>query len=135
MHAAADSTTPERNAPNDAMTTIEDIKTELREIIDRGEKLNANWVVKSQQRELGQSGEYETETYIEDVRGFCVVNGWNLEERDEENFAFIAASRNLSPKMAKALLGLIEWLELYAIPTSEAQNQLETIRREWEVQV
>jgi hypothetical protein len=37
--------------------------------------------------------------------------------------------------MARALLTAIEWLELCATPTDEAQAQLETIRREWEVQV
>jgi hypothetical protein len=124
-------------------SAIDQIKQELRDIIERAEHLTADWVVKSQQRELGQSGEFETETYIEDTRGFCVVNGWNLEERDENNFSFIAASRNLTPKMAKALHESIVTLEtLHKMAdqghaTGMAQllsERIETICREWEVQ-
>ena len=72
--------------------TIEDIKTELREIIERKKQV--------------AGGEW--------------VSAY--------------PSHDLTPKMARALLGVIEWLQLYAIPTGEAQTQLETIRREWEVQ-
>ncbi len=55
-------------------------------------------------------------------------------DAETDDMVFVCRARNLTPKMAKALLGVIEWLELYAIPTNEAQAQLETIRREWEAQ-
>jgi hypothetical protein len=93
---------------------INALKTELREFIAEAKELNKNWVVKNAQREIGNSGDFETETYIEDVKGFCVTNGWNIEERDERNFAFIARSRNISPAMAECLLVVVEGLEMIA---------------------
>ena len=89
------------------MTTIEQIKTELREIIERKKQV--------------AGGEW--------------VSAY--------------PSRNLTPKMAKALLAVIERLErtsatveiaMHGQPTRrtlhaiQADGELETIRREWEVQ-
>jgi hypothetical protein len=115
------------------MTTIEDIKTELREIIELSDKATpAPWSI------YDNGGVYPYPG-IESGRNSIVVIG---DENDDagvrtgvQDATLIATSRNLTPKMAKALLGVIEWLELYAIPTDEAQAQLKTIRREWEVQI
>jgi len=126
MHAATDSPTPERNEPNDAMTTIEDIKTKLREIIELSNKATpGEWTSKERFRHSFEIG------------APCIWLGESTSlptGQQKHNASFVATSRNLTPKMAKALLGVIEWLESYAIPTSDAQAQLETIRREWEVQ-
>lgn len=90
---------------------IERVKADLREMIALGERLNAQWVIKTAQRELGQTGEFETETFIEDGTGSCVVNGWNLEDRDESNFKFIARSRAITPLACEVMLMAIDELE------------------------
>ena len=114
-------------------TTIDQIKQELRDIIELSNKATPGpW-------------EHGYGNPLVRVKGYCVASTGNAEfvaedcpiipfDEQVSNSELIAASRNLTPKMARALLGLIEWLELYAIPTDEAQTQLETIRREWEVQ-
>jgi hypothetical protein len=109
--------------------TIEDIKTELREIIElSGKATPAPWVLSPPQKgELPCYGG----RFLGEL-AFAAAN--TKTASSERNAALITASRNLTPKTAKALLGVIESLERYAIPTSDAQAQLETIRREWEVQ-
>jgi hypothetical protein len=97
--------------------TIEDIKTELREIVELSGKITS-------------------------AGKFC--EGW------PEETAIISKVCNLTPKMAKALLTAIEALEWMnndehggevcdndgrgCRACGYAQNQLETIRREWEAQ-
>jgi len=94
------------------MTTIDQLKTELREFIKLSETITpGEWCIKQHQREIGNSGEYETESWIApDDATKCVTNGWNLEDEDESNFNFIARSRNISPTMAKGWLEVIETL-------------------------
>jgi hypothetical protein len=113
--------------------TIEDIKTELREIIQLSDNATpAPWRT-SQHDDHGH--DYGKPVRVQSENNYDVARngtpGCFLKDSDA---TLIATSRNLTPKMAKALLGVIEWLELYAIPTNEAQAQLENIRREWEVQ-
>jgi hypothetical protein len=98
------------------MTTIEDIKQQLREIIELSNKATpAPWI--------------------------CVnpplVKGCPQDEHDEN---LVTASRNLTPKMTKVLLRVIDDLEKDQaldghIIRHRATLRLETIRREWEVQV
>lgn len=107
------------------MNTIDQIKAELRDIIELSDKATPGpWL--------------------------CVnpplVKGCPQDEHDEN---LVIASRNLTPKMARALLTIIEDLEerskkqafllgsLNICPTAEAHtafSQLETICREWGVQ-
>lgn len=112
-------------------TKLTTLKTELREFIELSKTIEPNWVIKSSQREIGNSGDFETETFIEDIRGFCVTNGWNLEERDERNFAFIARSRNISPALAECLLLAVDALEHEDI-SNHAKLPLQQILNIWE---
>ena len=100
--------------------TIEQIKTELREIVEL-EKLVTN-------------GPWETDAArgVMDLSGVPICYPFGTMEEEANNATFIATSRNLTPKMAKSLLGLIQYLEVYAIPTDEAQNQLESICKNWQ---
>jgi hypothetical protein len=116
------------------MTTIDQIKQQLRDIIELSDKATpGEWVART-----GASYGSEVEHFVmrpeDDVAICSECRDPIADKHSAENAEFIAASRNLTPKMARALLGVIEWLELYAIPTEDAQAQLETIRREWEVQ-
>jgi hypothetical protein len=124
------------------MTTIEDIKTELREIIELSSKAApAPW------RWTKSSPHIQGEEPTYDVVG--PPSDWFFLESDKDA-TLIAASRNLTPKMAKALLTAIQVLEGMAQPlncecsdealrayeqdSAIAKEALETIRREWEVQ-
>lgn len=94
--------------------TIENIKTELREIIELSGKITS-------------------------AGKFC--EGW------PEETAIISKVCNLTPKMSKALLMAIISLEALAASEvsadpceacnhpDDARDTLETIRREWEVQI
>jgi hypothetical protein len=123
------------------MTTIEDIKTELREIIELSDKATpAPW-------SIYDTGKVYPCPGIESGRNSIVVIG---DENDDagvrtgvQDATLIATSRNLTPKMAKALLTAIISLEALAASavsayaftiTLEGKEALETIRREWEVQ-
>jgi hypothetical protein len=137
------------------MTTIEDIKTELREIIQLSDNATpAPWVY--------QTTPYATYTYPASIVEKSKASGHNylLETpksyeavipcAKSEDATLIATSRNLMPKMAKALLTAIRVLEDMAQPlncecsdealraydqdSAIAKEALETIRREWEVQ-
>jgi len=118
--------------------TIEDIKQQLREIIELSNKATpAPWVF--------QGGDLFGSICSESK----VVCGCPVRGERRNNASLIATSRNLTPKMAKVLLGVIENLEerskkqgflpgsLNICPTAEAHtafSQLENIRREWGVQ-
>lgn len=69
------------------------IDAHLASLLENAKKRTpGRWTIKTQQRELGQSGEFETEAWIApDDASKCVTNGWNLEDEDEDNFAFIAS--------------------------------------------
>ena len=131
------------------MTTIDQIKQELRDIIELSDKATpGEWIVSkkgdSPLKFPGISTVDEEQDIVECHYAYegGGVNGLN-------NASFIAASRNLTPKMARALLTIIEDLEerskkqaflpgsLNICTTAEAHtafSQLETIRREWEGQ-
>jgi hypothetical protein len=108
--------------------TIEDIKTELREIIELSDKATpAPWIT--------PCGHLVGEDVT--ISHFVKDDDWEVEQR--ANKQLVKASRNLTPKMAKALLTNIEWLENDQaqdafIVRHRATLRLETIRREWEVQ-
>ena len=101
------------------MTTIDQIKKELRDIIELFDKATP--------------GEWHKECHDNSFENGYAVGGekhlFVASRLDEKNASFIAASRNLTPKMARALLmaiTLFEW--------GDDAKSLETIRREWEVQ-
>jgi hypothetical protein len=98
--------------------TIEDLKTELREISELSDKATpAPWHENA--RVLDQNARVIASTLSVDFHY----------AQNRQNGEFIAASRNLTPKMAKALLmaiTLFEW--------GDDAKSLEKIRREWEVQ-
>lgn len=121
--------------------TIEDIKQELRDIIGLSDKATPGpW-------SIYDNGGVHPCPGIESGRNSIVVIG---DENDDagvrtgvQDAEFITASRNLTPKMARALRTAIEALEAECphgcpphCPHERAMaSQLETIRREWEVQV
>jgi hypothetical protein len=106
------------------MTTIDQIKKELLDIIElEKQATTAPW------HKECHDNSFENGYAVGDDKYLLIAS-----RLEGKNASFIATSRSLTPKMARALLGVIEWLELYAIPTEDAQAQLETIRREWEVQ-
>lgn len=121
--------------------TIDQIKQELREIIELSDKATlGEWISK---RRFQNSFEI-SEPHIWLGESSSLPMG-----QQQHNASFVATSRNLTPKMAKVLLGVIERLgsqaatvelamhgqsprrTLYAI---QADKELETICREWEVQ-
>jgi len=128
--------------------TIEDIKTELRDIIELSDKATpAPW-------SIYDTGKVYPCPGIESGRNSIVVIG---DENDDagvrtgvQDATLIATSRNITPRMAKALLTAIQVLEGMAQPlncecsdealrayeqdSAIAKEALETIRREWEVQ-
>ena len=108
------------------MTTIDQIKQELRDIIELSNKVTPRKWNADELVIYADSGEVA----ISATRERTV-------EEDRHNASFIAASRNLTPKMAKALLGNLEMLEHMTTYTTKAGtvaiNALETICREWEV--
>jgi len=123
------------------MTTIDQIKQELRDIIELSDKATpAPW-------------EHGYGNPIVLIKDYCIASTGNAEcvaedcpiipfDEQVSNSELIAASRNLTPKMARALLTAIEALEAECphgcgphCPHERAlQSQLETIRREWEGQ-
>jgi hypothetical protein len=113
------------------MTTIEDIKTELRDIIEFSDKATPGpW-------------EHGSESIWSPNSRVCG-------EAETDDMIFVCSARNLTPKMAKALLTAIQVLEGMAQPlncecsdealraydqdSAIAKEALETIRREWEAQ-
>jgi hypothetical protein len=117
--------------------TIEDIKTELRDIIELSDKATpAPWEHEPQQDSIWSGHDYDLQVaHTMSNPGAGMM--WDDDQR-HKNATFIAASRNITPKMAKALLTAIDWLECIhaGLPDGDfsAWNALETIRREWEVQ-
>jgi hypothetical protein len=110
------------------MTTIEDIKQQVREIIELADKAT--------QKEWHA---VELTVYADSGEVACTATTGRTVEDDRHNAHFITACRNLTPKMARALLMAIENLELIheSSPMGEyaAWDALETIRREWDVQL
>ena len=114
--------------------TIEDIKTELRKIIELektatpGDWQHGGSLTPKNSLDIV----YRTPNDRSSARGFIVGKS----KQDIQDASFIAASRNLTPKMAKALLAVIDNLEFAAskLKSNLAKDDLETIRREWEVQ-
>jgi hypothetical protein len=101
------------------MTTIEDIKTELREIIELERQITpGRWSPGSE--------------------SIWSHNSRVCNDAETDDMIFVCRARNLTPKMAKALLGAVEMLEHMTTYTTKAgtvaSNALETIRREWEAQ-
>jgi len=104
--------------------TIEDIKTELREIIELERQITpGRWSPGSE--------------------SIWSPNSRVCNDAETDDMIFVCRARNLTPKMAKALLTAITSLEAlaasavsaYAFTISlEGKEALETIRREWEVQ-
>jgi len=108
-------------------TTIGQIKQELRDIIELSDKATPGpWMTP-----CGHLvGEDTT------IAHFVKDDDWEIEQR--ANKQLVKASRNLTPKMARALLGTLEILEHMTTYTTKAgtvaSTALETICREWEVQ-
>lgn len=111
------------------MTTINQIKAELRDIINLSDKATP--------------GPWHKECHDNSFENGYAVGGkkhvFIASRLVEDNASFIATSRNLTPKMAQALLTAIEGLEVYAniggtvvLVGGDARNAIETIRREWE---
>jgi hypothetical protein len=110
------------NKPNNM--NLEQLKTELREFIELSKRaaprpwkpspnyLIGGWWVQTPFNEVAETS----------TADFC----------NEADATFIAHSRNISPAMAECLLVVIEWLDLYAIPTDEADKQLQQILTIWE---
>jgi hypothetical protein len=112
------------------MTTIEDIKTELREIIELERQITpGRWSPGSE--------------------SIWSHNSRVCNDAETDDMIFVCRARNLTPKMAKALLGVIERLESKAaaveiamhgqperrtLHAMQADSELKTIRREWEAQ-
>jgi hypothetical protein len=117
------------------MTTIDQIKQELRDIIELSDKATpAPWEHEPQQDSIWSGHDFDLQVaHTMSNPGAGMM--WDDDQR-RKNATLIAASRNLTPKMAKALLGVIDNLE-FAVNKLEsdlAKDDLETIRREWEVQ-
>ncbi len=105
------------------------IGAHLANLLSLAEKRTAGrWTIKTQQRELGQSGEFETEAWIApDDASKCVTNGWNLEDEDGDNFAFIASCAGNAEAGWKATRAVIAHLFIFAdagIPMSEPTQAL-----------
>lgn len=114
------------NEPN--MKTINQIKQELRDIIELSDKATLGpWEVDSANGVMASG-----------IGWIPVCYPFGDKDTEKKDASFIAASRNLTPKMARALLGTLEILEHMTTYTTKAGtvaiNTLETIRREWEVQ-
>jgi len=118
------------------MTTIDQIKQELRDIIELSDKATpGEW------RNVSRVETSDIVANDEICGGVYVAFAWGGmdSEHGEANAALIAASRSLTPKMARALLTNIDWLEKdlahdALITRQRAFVRLETIRREWEGQ-
>ncbi len=113
------------------MTTIDQIKQELRGIIELSDKATPGpW------EDDGCGHMWHPYPHPEPVNGYEGEH-ITLGRFDQKDFFFITASRNLTPKMARALLGMIEALQhdevndAY-ITRQRATYRLEAIRREWE---
>ena len=124
--------------PPDTVTTIEDIKKQLREIIELSDKATpGEWTSK---RRFQNSFEI-SEPHIWLGESSSLPMG-----QQQHNASFVATSRNITPKVAKALLTVITSLEALAASEvsadsheacnhpDDAKEALETICREWEVQ-
>ena len=83
-------------------------------------RTGGEWYIRNQQREIGQSGDFETETWISSNSGDCVTNGWNLEEQDEGNFTFIASCAGNAEAGWKATRAAIACLLVICDPASGA---------------
>ena len=129
-------------------TTIDQIKAELRDIIELSDKATPGpWEHELQQDSIWSGHDFDLQVaHTMSNPGAGMM--WDDDQR-RKNASFITTSRNLTPKMARALLTIIEDLEerskkqaflpgsLNICPTAEAHtafSQLETIRREWEGQ-
>jgi hypothetical protein len=111
--------------------TIEDIKTELREIIELSDEATPGpW---------NSREKFKHSFELFEPRIWLGGSSSLPPGQQKHNAAFCATSRNLTPKIARALLTAIYNLELIheSSPMGKyaAWDALETIRREWEVQV
>ena len=117
------------------MTTIDKIKAELRDIIELEKRATSGpWIHYLEQGQVGNVCTPDldsiamTQERIEIAQKHGAGHREIQNKQRDINAAFIAASRNLTPKMARALLGVITWMEF-----AHLESGLETIRREWEV--
>ena len=126
------------------MTTIDQIKQELRDIIELSDKATpGEWIHYLEQGQVGNVCTPDldsiamTQERIEIAQKHGVGHRVIQNKQRDNNATFIAASRNLTPKMARALLGTLEMLEHMTTYTTKAgtvaSTALETICREWEV--
>lgn len=112
------------------MTTIDQIKQELRDIIELSDKATpGEWTSREK---------FKHSFELLEPRVWLGASSSLPTGQQEHNASFIAASRNLTPKMARALLATIDRLEVIhaCLPDGDdsAWDALETIRREWEGQ-
>lgn len=126
------------------MKTIDQIKAELRDIIELSDKATPGEWQHGGSLTPKNSLDivYRTPNDRSSARGFIVGKS----KQDIQDATFIAASRNLTPKMARALLTAITALETLAASEvsadpyeayshpEDARDALETICREWEAQ-
>lgn len=117
------------------MTTIDQIKAELRDIIELSDKATPGpWEHELQQDSIWSGHDFGLQVaHTKSNPGAGMM--WDNDQR-RKNASFITTSRNLTPKMARALLAVIDNLKFAAnkLESNLAKDDLETIRREWEVQ-
>ena len=122
------------------MTTIDQIKAELRDIIELEKKTTpGEWSWDGQPWNCTDQYRVNEAPWLisgdPQSMGPAVIAGEVICMQPDA--AFIAASRNLTPKMARALLGTLEILEHMTTYTTKAgtvaSKALEIICREWEV--
>jgi hypothetical protein len=91
------------------------IDAHLEKLLSQAEKRTpGRWATRTAQREVGQSGEFETETWITAEPDHCITNGWNLEDEDSDNFTYIASCAGNAEAGWKATRAAIAgWLSLY----------------------
>ena len=113
------------------MTAIDQIKQELRDIIELSDKATpGEWTSREK---------FKHSFELLEPRVWLGASSSLPTGQQEHNASFIAASRNLTPKMARALLTTIDAIEtaLHYAHFVEKQDyeelakSLETIRREW----
>jgi|LakMenEpi03Aug12_release.lakeMendotaPanAssembly.Ray.scaffolds.fasta_scaffold156311_4 hypothetical protein len=111
---------------------LEQLKTELREFIELSKKITPGEWIKINTADVFvnsiEAGEGAAGTHVCD----CDPQQDKAITLCAFDAAFIAQSRNISPSMAECLLVVIEWLDLYAIPTSVTDKQLQQILTIWE---
>jgi hypothetical protein len=130
------------------MTTIDQIKQQLRDIIELSDKATpAPWIHYLEQGQVGNVCTPDLDSIAMTQERIEIAQKHGSGHREIQNkqrdinASFISTSRNLTPKMARALLTTIDSIEtaLHYAHFVEKQDyeelakSLETICREWEV--